>query len=339
MSDSPYPLSERKLVNTLTELCLHQGCQKLEEILTSSHASLEETGYDSLYGGTTYFTLMLNVPVSIFAQHGEGIETLEHELLNKIQTIDRAYTNHILSEVKLIPVTQESTVYGQRLTPSKDESDRLWPEGTLRLFLSHLAIHKTEAHRLKQTLSLYGISAFVAHDDIEPSRQWCDEIELALKTMDTLVALVTPGFKESNYCDQEVGWALGRGIPVISARLGSDPYGFAGKFQAISGSLAAPWAIATAIVTALKEKPGTRDALYKSLPLALVGASSFDSSRSLSELIVEYDGYSDSDKKTLWKACKDNSQVYGSWGVVEAITSHIGQHPIPHEALTIKHDH
>jgi TIR domain len=72
----------------------------------------------------------------------------------------------------------------------------------------------------------FGVDAFVAHDTIEPTRPWQDVIESALATCHALAALVTTDFKESNWCDQEVGFAVGRGILIISVRIGHDPYGF-----------------------------------------------------------------------------------------------------------------
>ena len=53
------------------------------------------------------------------------------------------------------------------------------------------------------------------HVQLEPSRDWQEVIETALRTCHVLVAHETPGFKESNWTDQEVGWVLGRGIPAI----------------------------------------------------------------------------------------------------------------------------
>ncbi len=44
------------------------------------------------------------------------------------------------------------------------------------------------------------------------------------------------GFKESNWTDQEVGFAMGRGLPVFSIRFDQDPYGFIGRFQAFNGN-------------------------------------------------------------------------------------------------------
>ena len=83
-----------------------------------------------------------------------------------------------------------------------------------------------------------GFACFVAHDDIEPSRAWQQTIETALDTCDVLVAYVTQDFSTSNWTDQEVGWALGRGRLIVPIRAGSLPYGFFGSYQAVplSGS-------------------------------------------------------------------------------------------------------
>lgn len=115
------------------------------------------------------------------------------------------------------------------------EEPDFWQNDKPRIFMSHLSENKSNAHELKDFLMLYGMSSFVAHDDIIPTREWQQEIESALASMDALVALLAPGFKESNWCDQEVGVAIGRKIPIIAVRFGLDPYGFIGKYQALQG--------------------------------------------------------------------------------------------------------
>ena len=54
-------------------------------------------------------------------------------------------------------------------------------------------------------------------------KEWETEIESALFSMDVLVALLTDGFHDSNWTDQEVGVAIGRKIPVVPVRLGKGP--------------------------------------------------------------------------------------------------------------------
>lgn len=69
-----------------------------------------------------------------------------------------------------------------------------WKEGTFKVFISHLAIYRTFAGELQEQLMKLGISAFVAHNDIEPTTEWQIEIEKALATCDSLVALLHSDF-------------------------------------------------------------------------------------------------------------------------------------------------
>ena len=106
--------------------------------------------------------------------------------------------------------------------------------GRFRLFVSHISEHKEAATRLKEALVPHAILGFVAHEDIHPTLAWQDEIERALHTMDAFVAVHTPGFKDSVWTQQEIGFALGRGTKVISFKMGEDPTGFIGKHQALA---------------------------------------------------------------------------------------------------------
>ena len=120
--------------------------------------------------------------------------------------------------------------------PATSEEPSFWRPGMLRLFITHLARHRIYAAALQDELLQYGISSFVAHNDIEPSAAWMDEIELALKTCDALVALMHKNFHASPWTDQEMGFAMGHGVPVSIIRLGEEPYGFIGRFQAFNGN-------------------------------------------------------------------------------------------------------
>ena len=113
---------------------------------------------------------------------------------------------------------------------------RIWGTGKVRVFLSHKSEYKNETAKLKEELSKHNIACFVAHEDVEPTREWQKEIENALFSMDILVALMTEGFQNSNWTDQEIGIALGREKKVILVNLGTAPYGFVGKIQALSSS-------------------------------------------------------------------------------------------------------
>jgi TIR domain len=120
--------------------------------------------------------------------------------------------------------------------PGADDEagDGPWAEGRFRLFVSHTHRHMAFASSLRRALASTGIDAFVAHDQIEPTREWEDRLELALKTCDALVAILTPDFVKSKWCDQEVGYCIARGVLIIPLGLGENPHGFIGKYQRMS---------------------------------------------------------------------------------------------------------
>jgi hypothetical protein len=103
-----------------------------------------------------------------------------------------------------------------------------------RLFVSHTHEHRKFAGELRESLTRLGIDAFVAHDTIEPTREWLDEIESALRTCDALVALLTDDFVESKWCDQEIGFCVARSVAIVPLRMLSDPHGFIGKYQGLT---------------------------------------------------------------------------------------------------------
>jgi hypothetical protein len=112
-------------------------------------------------------------------------------------------------------------------------SPDFWEDDFYRLFISHRSEDKVEVGALQNALSNCGISAFVAHVDITPSREWQEQIELALRTCDGLLAYLTPEFHGSQWTDQEIGFAIARGARVIPLERGTLPYGFMGKYQAL----------------------------------------------------------------------------------------------------------
>lgn len=130
-----------------------------------------------------------------------------------------------------------------------------------RLFISHIAKDKDKATRLKACLKQYGISGFVAHEDIHPTLEWQREIERALYCMDAMVTIHTVGFSQSFWTQQEIGFAIGRGTKVISLRMGEDPTGFISKQQALSRGRRRAEEIAQEVDKLLEDDERTRDKL------------------------------------------------------------------------------
>ena len=201
--------------------------------------------------------------------------------------------------------------------PTENLGD-IWdePNGRVpRLFISHKAEDKKLAMGIKARLwDHHGIVSFVAHEDIEPSKEWLREIERALHSMDGLITLLTPEFRDSQWTDQEIGFALGRDVPVVSVHLGKAPYGFIGKFQAILGGDKTPSAIADKLAEAFFKSNGVNEELRTNAYLGrLSHAGSFDTANGLFTHLSEFENLSLEQEQRLVDIFNTNSQVRGSW--------------------------
>ena len=122
--------------------------------------------------------------------------------------------------------------------------------------------------------------------------------------MHALAALLTPDFHESRWTDQEIGWALGRGVLVVPVRLGMDPYGLAGKFQGVSGTLEQPDALADAVVKTLLTNALSCGDMRRAMIEAFADVSSFDGAETIARLLVTVEGITDDERNAVWKALR-----------------------------------
>jgi hypothetical protein len=325
MREAAFPQPVAEVVATVAEIFRHQGQTEVADLLEGAHARFDEVGYDNWNGGTYDWALRLEVPVAVFASAEQRLPKIEKDIAAKLAYISRLYQNDHLGEVTISPAAAGIPAVGQQMAPSDIEVRRLWPDGRFRLFLSHVAAHKLAVSKIKDELGLRGVAAFVAHEDIEPSLEWQREIEIALRSMHALAALITLDFHASFWTDQEVGWALGRGQLVVPVRLGADPYGLAGKFQGLSGTLAEPKALAEAIVDTLTAHPQTRGEMRRALVSAFTDASSFSMAIALSKRVIQIRDLTEDEKESLRTACTENSQVARAHGVRDTIYKALGK--------------
>ena len=189
--------------------------------------------HDNWNGGIDFYNIIIDVPVDYFEnlRKSGAVEETEKVIIGYYYDAMRGEGESIqLSSVILRASAEDISTFGGNL------DDSILKSGQFRLFISHLSSCKLSASNLKYCLSNYGIDCFVAHEDITPSKEWEIEIEKALFTMDALCAIVTPDFIHSQWCDQEVGIALGQKKLVISVNKGAVPYGFFGKYQALKSN-------------------------------------------------------------------------------------------------------
>jgi len=137
--------------------------------------------------------------------------------------------------------------------------------------------------------------------------------------------LITPDFHESSRTDQEIGWGFGRGTLVLPVRLGVDPYGFAGKVQAISADLGNPETLAKFLFSTLLLNSQTHGEMRRALVTAFCNSGSYIQSIMLRDLVAEVTDFTDSEKQMMIDACEQNDQLVNAYKVAETIYSKFGK--------------
>jgi hypothetical protein len=322
MPDIEYPRSAAEVVATLAELFEHQQENATAQLLRASHSQIEHVGHDNLDGGIEYFALVLQMPVSLLAPIEADLENLQKKINKKLSRCFPIANGFVLNDCQIGAFPSEPRGVTGHSTVSDLAAGNIWEPRFFRLFLSHVAIHKVGVSLLKRELAVFGISGFIAHEDIEPSLEWQAEIEKALGSMDALAALLTTEFPQSKWTDQEVGFAYAR-VPVIPVNLGVMPYGFIGKQQALFGDLENSTALSLEIVESLLSNPRTAARMRDALVFAFENAQNYDAAKRASRVVVATTGFSAAQVKRLERACEANSQVKDAFGVKVRISSFV----------------
>lgn len=188
--------------------------------------------------------------------------------------------------------------------------------GPLVIFASHLSEQRALVGQVGGELRNWGVQLFVAHDSIEPDQEWQVEIEQTLSRCHAGVAFLFPNFVCSQWCDQEVGWLLGRGVPCLALKFqGQDPYGPLGRKQAlpVADSLTATQ-IAESILDWLSTKPELKCHLNSSLVQALKSSWNFRRTDQVWARLCSAEGLPAAEVAGLLAAARDNDQVYKASG-------------------------
>jgi hypothetical protein len=334
LTDS-YALPKRieHYVAALSKLYAQDGNRSLQEILVNAQIRVAEvwTSGDDWSGRTYGHALFLTLPESLYLAVARKRDEIQSEIardLNQINNVQNEYIAEVFLEMEVAEDGDWRQQSGLLITTSRmvapEGAKRIWgDEGGYRIFLSHKSEVKKDAAQLQEDLKLFGVSAFVAHKDIHPTRAWQDEIENALHTMDAFVAVMTKDFHDSDWTDQEVGIALARGVPVIALRLGRDPYGFLGKFQALSTD----WANAPEEIVKLLVE---HDRMLSAYLSAMRRCTSFDNGNRLSRILPSIERLSEQQLNELVAAYNESSEVRGSFGFRGNKPSQYGKGLVPH---------
>lgn len=250
----------------------------------------EDVEYDNWNGGTHGHNVILFLPldelakIEIDSQAGIG-----EAICKDLNTLGQGVSNEFYNAVYL-ELEDEGDPRFQRAIPfaTKPPVDpdalTIWKPGLCRVFISHRDKHKGLARELADALEEFGMSSFVAHETIPANEEWRKVIVNGLETMEIMVLFLTDDFSDSIWTMQEVGYALGKGVPIISLKVGhKDPPGFVSHVQALKGNSDEPLQCAQSLSTLIGK------ALQRPERVQEVLVASFIESPSFSDAKVRFD--------------------------------------------------
>ncbi|NUU06190.1 TIR domain-containing protein [Leifsonia sp. C5G2] len=183
----------------------------------------------------------------------------------------------------------------------------------LRLFASHLTAQRGLVGQVSDHLARWNVDLFVAHSHIEPDAEWHAAIEASLRTVHAGVVFLHHGFNESKWCDQEVGWLLGRGVPLRTLMFNHEnPYGPLGKLQAME--IPDGWTaskIGDSLLDWAAQRSELKSSFASSMALSLAGSRSFDRTNAVWARLDDYTDLDGAQVATIASALRDNDQVFG----------------------------
>lgn len=308
------PKTIERYLAALSKLYAQNGKRELQEIIVNAQTRVHEGWTDDNWNGDVYgHALYLILPESLFLIHVKKKSDIQNKInddLNGLHNVHNEFIAQVFLEMEVVEDHDWRKASGMLLDGQRevapDATLRIWGDDGFRVFLSHKSEVKKETSALKDGLKLFGISCFVAHEDILPTKAWQDEIENALASMDGFVALMTEGFHDSDWTDQEVGYAVAKGVPIIAVRLGKDPYGFIGKFQALSST----WQSSVEDIMKILIK---NDQILSDYIQALRNCPSWDSGNVLAKVLPGIEKLTTSQIDALVAAYNETSELRGSF--------------------------
>lgn len=297
------------------------GERRLSEIILSSrYTAVERTAHDNWNGGMDGHDLILFLPLATLSLiELDELDDVRKRILDDLgklaQGIDNEWWNALRLELndENDPDYQRAIPFSSKLPVNPDAVD-FWKPGLARVFISHRDLHKREARDLSDALEEYGFSCFVAHDTIRPLSEWRDEIMRGLETMEVMLVFLTDNFEESLWCQQEVGFALGKGTPIISLKLQhKDPPGFISHVQALRGSADKPLQSAQGLFPLIGKALGRQERLNEILITALVESPSYaDTKTRFDRLVANVKTLTEQQANRLIEGFRSNGQLFSA---------------------------
>ncbi len=223
-------------------------------------------------------------------------------------------TNHLRSggDADLVALAEHLGDATNHAPTGASHADATVTAQPLVIFASHASAHRIFVGEVAQEFRWLGIELFVAHQDITPDEAWQEAILSNLASADAGLAFLHNEFKTSEWCDQEVGWLLGRDVPVFSVRIDISPYGPLGQRQAIAGVGLSASAIAAEVVQRFEKRPELRAGLVSSLVQGMADSPSYFRTDKIWALLRQRSDLDEKQCRDLLEALNANNQIFGA---------------------------
>jgi len=123
--------SPESYLATITNIFQSEGLREIANLIRTSTARVEQTGFDNWNGGTKIWTLFLDVAPSEYAQLGQKKEIFEEKITTRLKPLLEQYQNDWYS-VSIVPQIVSNTNW-------RDESYDL-PKQAIRNIIDGLKI-------------------------------------------------------------------------------------------------------------------------------------------------------------------------------------------------------
>ncbi len=227
------------------------------------------------------------------------------------------------------------------------DEENMLTEKTLRVFISYSNKDNEVARLIKREFDNYEIRAFLAHEDIEVGQEWRGIILENLKKSNIFVAILSENFINSEWTNQEVGFAICKGDLIVTVSIdGTGLYGFLEMFQALrefeSRDLTNPFVCQDLVLEILKisaTKEDLRDDLKDSLIRRLAKRNkygrphpdSYRDSENYFGLLYSLKPFTKDQINEIVKRSIENNQIYGASGcrdILKDLLEEYGTHII-----------
>ncbi|MCF8298568.1 MAG: toll/interleukin-1 receptor domain-containing protein [Saprospiraceae bacterium] len=294
-----------------------------QKIIVNYDPLVTTTSSENFNDYTTYLILQFNLDSKFFQSIIQDKNIIEEDLKNDINkqcfsNIDDEFVSKVALELKSDESTDwrfESGLLNNTELTDENIISEIWgKQKRYKIFLSHKAAFKKEASTLKEQLENYGISCFVAHEDVKPTKKWIVKIEEALRSMNLLIALIADDFYDSDWTQQEIGFALGRGIKVYAIKLSKEKSrGFQNQFQDITAN----WSNSgTKILETMKDvNPEWNDIITNALQFS----KNFDQSNEIFPYFKKLTKINEQQLNNIIEAFNNNDQIYNNFKFFENI--------------------